>query len=65
MDNVWHIFDKEYPDKKLIKGKRYLICTWGNEYFCAEFTGEDFFGYPLLTKAWAEFERFEEKEYKK
>lgn len=42
MDNVWHIFDKEYPDKKLIKGKRYLICTWSNEYFCAEFTGEDF-----------------------
>lgn len=45
-------------DPDLVVGKEYLVVTFGNEYHITHYTGNGFWGLPLLVKAWTEFERY-------
>ena len=56
--NNWHEFNDKNVNKKLIKGKDYLVKTFDDKYKIATFNGNDFFGLPAFVKAWSEFERY-------
>lgn len=48
-------------DERLKVGKEYLVKTYTDQYDIATYTKQhQFFGLPLMVKAWAEFDRCEE-----
>lgn len=57
---IWNKFDGNNIDKRLIKGRNYLIVTFNDHYRIAMFIGKEFLGFPYSVKAWSEFKRYDE-----